>query len=136
MVFLEIAKRQPTPNLNFASLKKDMKSTIQIEVQLDENRVPEQIEWTSTEGTDGQMLKTKAVMLNFWDHSDKTALRLDLWTKEMMVDEMADFMYQTIFSMADTFQRATANEALATELKEHARNFYKKFRASQVKENQ
>ena len=31
-------------------------------------------------------------MLSFWDSTDKSALRIDLWTKDMMVDEMADFL--------------------------------------------
>ena len=38
--------------------------------------------------------KAKAMCIAFWDGADKTALRIDLWTKDMMVDEMADFYYQ------------------------------------------
>ena len=74
-------------------------------------------------------------MLSFWDGADKTSLRIDLWTKEMMVDEMADFFYQSMMSMADTFDRATRQTALVNEMKKSAQEFYKKFQESQVKEN-
>ncbi len=74
-------------------------------------------------------------MLSFWDGADKTALRVDLWTKEMMVDEMADFFYQTIMTMADTYDRATHQHELVNDMKTFAKNFYAKFQASQLKEN-
>ncbi len=74
-------------------------------------------------------------MLAFWDGADKTALRIDLWTKEMMVDEMADFFYQTMMTMADTYQRATKQEELVNDMKTFAKDFYKKFQEIQMKEN-
>ncbi len=57
------------------------------------------------------------MILGFWDGADKTALRIDLWTKDMMMDEMADFYYQTMMSMADTYNRATRQTELANEMK-------------------
>jgi hypothetical protein len=53
----------------------------------------------------------------------------------MMVDEMADFYYQNMMSMADTYLRATRQEELANDMKDFARSFYKKFRATQIAEN-
>lgn len=82
-------------------------STISINVVLDENRVPEQILWKATDSTADMEQQAKAMMLAFWDGADKSALRIDLWTKDMMVDEMADFYYQVLMTMADSFQRAT-----------------------------
>ena len=75
------------------------------------------------------------MMLAFWDSADKTALRIDLWTKEMMVDEMADFFYQTLMTMAETYQRATQDQTLVNDMKEFARDFYNKFREQQMKSN-
>lgn len=103
------------------------KSSIQIQVALDENKVPESIEWTASDSTADRMNKAKAMMVAFWDGADKTALRIDLWTKEMMVDEMADFFYQTMMTMADTYQRATPYVDQANELRTFATDFYKKF---------
>lgn len=108
-----------------------MQSTISIDVALDEDKVPEKILWQATDSTVQKKQEAKAMMLAFWDGADKSALRIDLWTKEMMVDEMADFFYQTMITMADTYQRATQQTELVTSMKDFAKEFYKKFRASQ-----
>jgi gliding motility-associated protein GldC len=110
-------------------------STITIDVTLDQNRVPENISWNASESTADAARKAKAMMLSFWDGSDKTALRVDLWTKEMMVDEMADFFYQTMMTMADSFARATHQQALVDDMKNFAKDFYEKFRKEQLKQN-
>jgi gliding motility-associated protein GldC len=112
-----------------------MKSTITIDVELDNGRTPEVISWSATDSSMDQVRKAKAMMLSFWDGADKTSLRIDLWTKEMMVDEMADFLYQSMMSMADTFDRATRQTELVSEMKHFAQDFYKKFQQSQMKEN-
>ncbi|MFP5042084.1 gliding motility protein GldC [Parasediminibacterium sp. JCM 36343] len=111
-----------------------MKSTITVEVNLDEDKVPSEILWTATDSTADMMQKSKATMLSFWDGEDKSAMRIDLWTKDMMVDEMADFYYQTMMGMADTFDRATHMHPLVAEMKAYAKDFYAKFRAAQLKE--
>lgn len=110
-------------------------SRITIDVALDAGRVPESISWSATESTADDARKAKAMMLAFWDGTDKTALRVDLWTKEMMVDEMADFYYQTLMTMADSFDRATHQHQLVNEMKEFAKDFYTKFQELQLKEN-
>lgn len=111
------------------------KSTIKIEVELDEQKVPANIEWSATDSTIERPQQAKAFMLSLWDGADKAALRIDLWTQKMMVDEMADFYYQTLMTMADTFQRATRMTELTDEMKAHAQQFYKKFQELQLKEN-
>lgn len=110
-------------------------STITIDVQLDPDKVPQQISWRASESTVERAQKAKAMMISFWDGADKSALRIDLWTKDMMVDEMADFFYQTIATMGDTFERATQNKDLANDMKSFAKDFYKKFRDSQLQTN-
>jgi gliding motility-associated protein GldC len=106
-------------------------STIQIDIALDDDKVPQGINWKATDSTADEMQAAKSMMVSFWDGADKTALRIDLWTKDMMVDEMADFYYQTMMGMADTFLRATQQQDLSDEMKLFAKEFYKKFRASQ-----
>jgi gliding motility-associated protein GldC len=108
-------------------------STITIQVKLDEDRIPKQIEWNATGTTTQETQQAKAFMLAFWDGLEKTALRVDLWTKDMMVDEMADFFYQTLVTMADTYNRATHHEDLTNEMKEFAKTFYQKFRDKHTK---
>jgi len=108
-------------------------STITISVKLDENKIPQKIEWNAIGTTTEHKQQAKAFMLSFWDGMEKTAMRIDLWTKEMMVDEMADFYYQTLITMADTYNRATHDDELTNDMKEFAKNFYQKFR-EKVKE--
>lgn len=110
-------------------------STITIDVQLDDAKVPQQILWKASDSTADSAQKAKAMMLSLWDGADKSALRIDLWTKDMMVDEMADFFYQTFITMADTFNRATQNAGLTEDMKTFAKNFYTKFRDSQMQTN-
>lgn len=112
-----------------------MQSKIIIDVTLDENRVPEAIHWNASDNNADFPQKAKGMMLSFWDGADKTALRVDLWTKEMMVDEMADFFYQTIMTMADTYDRATHQHELVADMKTFAKSFYARFQESQLKEN-
>jgi gliding motility-associated protein GldC len=110
-------------------------STITIGVKMDDNRMPEAIEWSATDLTAEHAQKAKAFMLSFWDGAEKTALRIDLWTRDMMVDEMADFFYQTMMTMADTYGRATNHEEMVADMKKFAHEFYHKFRDKQMKEN-
>ena len=112
-----------------------IQSSITIDVELDNERVPSNIKWQATESTANEPQNAKAMMLSFWDGADKSALRIDLWTQKMMVDEMADFYYQMLMSMADTFKRATQQQEISDDMKKFAKLFFEKFRATQIKEN-
>lgn len=102
-------------------------SNINIKVKLDDEKVPQQITW-SAEGSSAESEQhAKAMLLALWDGIDKSALRIDLWTKEMMTDEMADFYFQAFMTMADTFERATRQAELAGDIKRFASAFHKKF---------
>lgn len=112
------------------------KSTISVDILLDPNKIPEQITWDASDNESQMKQKAKAMCLAFWDATDKTALRIDLWTKDMMVDEMGDFFHQMLITMADTFNRATKQKELSEELKAFANDFQRKFREIQFKEQQ
>ena len=111
-------------------------STIKIDILLDPNKIPEQISWTASDSQADMAQKAKAMCLAFWDGADKTALRIDLWTKDMMMDEMVDFYYQMLMTMADTFNRSTQQQELTDDMKRFAKNFLEKFRAIQLKEQE
>ena len=110
------------------------KSSIKIDILLDPNKIPEQISWQASDSTAEMAQKAKALCIAFWDGTDKTAMRIDLWTKDMMVDEMGDFFYQMLMTMADTFKRATQQDELSEDMKKFAGIFFDKFRAAQIKE--
>ena len=103
-----------------------MKSNISIQVELAEDKMPEAIQWIAPDGGVAEWQNAKAILLGLWDGQEKSALRIDLWTSKMMVDEMNDFFFQTLFGMADTYVRATRNTELAEEMKAFARDFLKK----------
>ena len=110
-------------------------STIQLAIDLDENKVPQHISWNASDSTAAMDQSAKSLMVAFWDGTDKSALRIDLWTKDMMVDEMADFYYQTLMTMADTYGRATQYADQVEQMKSFARTFYETFRAKQLANN-
>jgi gliding motility-associated protein GldC len=101
-------------------------SDIRFTVTLDENRVPEKIEWLAEDsGMEGKM-DTKAIMLSVFDTESEETLRIDLWTKQMRVDEMTRFFHQTLVSMADTLERATNETSMAADMRDFAKHFAEK----------
>lgn len=96
-------------------------SEIKFTVTLDDNKMPAKIDWsasdTKTEST------SKAVMIALWDTKEKNTLRIDLWTKDMMVDEMKQFYHQNMLSMADSFERATGEVEAAKAMRNFAQEF-------------
>ena len=102
-------------------------SQININVQLDDNKIPQRIMWSASTSTAPLPQEAKAMLLAFWDSIEKSALRIDLWTKDMMIDEMADFYFQLLTTMADTFQRATKLQSLSADIRSFAKEFHKKF---------
>lgn len=99
------------------------KHSININVHLDNEKMPEHIDWSATGSNAEDPKAAKGMLLSLWDGTEKTALRIDLWTKKMMVDEMNDFFFQTIMTMADTYTRATRDEDLSNEMRAFARDF-------------
>jgi len=100
-------------------------SEIKLNVELDENKIPETIHWTAEDGGVTNE-ETKAVMLSVWDNNKKESLRIDLWTKDMPVDEMKIFFHQTLSAMADTFERATNDEKMSATMRDFCEYFAEK----------
>ena len=70
-------------------------SNINIQVEVDENHVPESLNWTAEDGGVKDE-EAKAMLLSIWDSKQQETLRIDLWTKDMPVDEMKKFFHQTL----------------------------------------
>tara|TARA_B100001063_G_scaffold227598_1_gene238213 strand:- start:337 stop:657 length:321 start_codon:yes stop_codon:yes gene_type:complete len=99
-----------------------MKQTIKIEVELDENHLPENI---SMQTTDVKESNIKSLMISLWQAKKKETLKIDLWTKDMPVYEMYIMYHQTLTSMANSLERATGEDKLAAKLKEYCSMFAK-----------
>ncbi|HPI54677.1 MAG TPA: gliding motility protein GldC [Chitinophagaceae bacterium] len=110
-------------------------STIALNVELDANKVPEKIYWQAAEGGVHTPTEAKAFLLSIWDLKENAALRIDLWTKKMMVDEMNDFFFQTMMTMADTYERATQQKELAEEIRGFSKSLKTKM-DEEMKKNQ
>ena len=106
-------------------MSKTHTSKIELSVELDENRVPEQLYWSAEDGgiTNAE---AKAMMLAVWDSKAQETLRIDLWTKDMPVDEMKLFFHQTLVEMSKTFMRATQDEKMSATMMDFCDYFAEK----------
>ncbi|MDZ4750923.1 MAG: gliding motility protein GldC [Flavobacteriales bacterium] len=99
-------------------------SDIQITIALDENHVPETMSWSASDGE--KDVQTKAIILALWEKDMANTARIDLWTKDMHVDEMKQFVHQTILTLADSFQKATGETAMAATMRDFCEYFAEK----------
>ena len=97
-------------------------SKIIVNVSLDENNIPEKLQWEATDGAQ-DLSESKAAFLSFWDLKTKETLRIDLWTKDMESDEMKHFFHQILLSMSDTLERAIGEEKMAGDLRDFCHHF-------------
>lgn len=110
-------------------------SDINIKVTVDENQVPEIITWTASD-TNIKDKKSKAMMVALWDEEEKNTLRMDLWTKTMTVDEMKQFIHQTLVTMTDTFEKATGEDQMAMAMRDFCEFYGEKMNILAPKEDQ
>ena len=101
-------------------------SYIKLTVNLDDNRVPEKIEWEATESGSPGVKEVKSFLLSLWDKEDNSTLGIDLWTKDMLLEDMNLHFHQVFLKMADTYKRATKNSEVADMIKNFAAEFAKK----------
>lgn len=93
------------------------KSEIKFTITRDDKKVPEKIVWSASDIQ--EQTATNAIMIALWDAREKNTLRIDLWTKNMMKEEMKKFYHQSLLFMADNFERATGD----VEASQAMRNF-------------
>ncbi|MCF6308014.1 MAG: gliding motility protein GldC [Flavobacteriaceae bacterium] len=106
-------------------MTKKHNSDITVNVTLDENKIPEKLHWSAKDGGIKNM-ESKAIFMSVWDHKAKEALRIDLWTKDMPLDEMKIFFHQTLTAMSDTFERATNDEKMSATMRDFCEYFAEK----------
>jgi len=102
------------------------KSRLHINFELDINQVPEKINWESITDDKKTSNTAKASFLSFWDAKQLNTMSLDLWTKEMSVEEMSKFYFQQFMNMADTFEKATNEDQMALAIRDFAEFFGEK----------
>lgn len=107
------------------------KAEIKITVELDDQNVPETMMWESTDSATKEQVAVKSMMLALWDHNYKNSLRIDLWTKDMPVDEMKRFFYETLQTMGDSFLKATGETLIVEDLRDYCAHFADKMGITQ-----
>ena len=60
---------------------KERKETLTVDVIMDENMIPESINWCSTQENDKKE-EASAALMYFWNAKNKETFNLDLWTKK------------------------------------------------------
>ena len=101
-------------------------SHINIRVVLDENKVPEKLFWKADNAEDKNEKEMSAFFLSLWDTKENNSMRIDLWNKDMPVNDMFQFFYQNLLSMSDTLKRATGEEEMAMSMEDFAEYFAEK----------
>ncbi len=91
------------------------KSSIQFSIELDDNNVPEKITWEATDKPDG-ISESKSISISLWDHEQKNTLRIDLWTKDMPVEDMRRFYIDCLGGLAQSSLTSTGDEVMANEM--------------------
>lgn len=89
-------------------------SEINFKVTLDDQSIPEQIQWSATDNPNEGIEETKSIFVGVWDHYHKGTLALPLWTKDMDVLEMKRFYIEVIGSVGNTLVDATGDEKMAS----------------------
>ena len=107
-------------------------SEITLRVTLDENRVPEALVWSAEDGG-VENEEAKAMLLSIWDHQNKESLKIDLWTKDMPLEEMKIFFDQTLVALSDTFMKATQDEKMTATMKDFCEYFAEKLELKGMK---
>lgn len=102
------------------------KSNIHLEVGLDEQGIPEKIQWSADEAPVEGLQNAEAFSLSIWDSSKQGTLKIDLWTKEMEVFEMKRFFIEILSGMSDTIRNSTQDEIMAMDIENLAKDFTKR----------
>lgn len=104
----------------------NQQADIHIQVHRDASQDVETIRWQASDAPSAEVQESKAMVLALWEAEQRTSLRIDLWTKDMTVQDMNDFFFQTLMTMADTYKNATGNQVLMAEMKNFAQEFARK----------
>ncbi|MBS1490650.1 MAG: gliding motility protein GldC [Bacteroidetes bacterium] len=94
------------------------KSEIIFKIELDQNNIPEKILWDASDKPEPGLSESKSISLALWDHQQKNTLRIDLWTKDMPVNEMKRFYIDCLGGLAQSVLTSTGDEQMSAEINE------------------
>lgn len=97
-------------------------SNISVNVGLNANNLPIRMNWTAPDGAVKDQ-EARAMLLSMWDPKEKNTMKIDLWTKDMSVEEMKQFFHQTLLTLSDSFERATGETNICEDLRDYCYHF-------------
>ncbi|MEP5612391.1 MAG: gliding motility protein GldC [Cyclobacteriaceae bacterium] len=92
------------------------KSEIKLVVELDDDQIPERILWDADEKDSKGLSETKSMSLSLWDDQTKNTMRIDLWTKDMPVEEMKRFYIDCLGGLGQSILNSTGDEYMNQEI--------------------
>lgn len=113
-------------------------SRIVIEVELNENKVPQSIKWSTTDpdNPDFQDEKeAKTLMLSLWDEKEFNTLSLNLWNPKMTVPEMNIHIFQIIKKLSEVYVSASKDKSLESLFIQFGNEFAQKTKIVDSSEN-
>lgn len=102
-------------------------SEIHLKVGMNDNNLPVRMKWSAEDG-DVKDAEARAFLLSIWDPAAKNTMKIDLWTKDMSIEEMKQFFHQTLLTMSDTFERATGEHNICEDLRDYCYHFADKMK--------
>lgn len=102
------------------------KSEIKFTVHLDDKKLPEKIEWEADDSDFEGKKECGSMMISLWDKEEKVTLGIDLWTKEMLIDDMNIHYHQVLNKLADTYERSTGNKEAGSMIRKFSNDFAEK----------
>jgi gliding motility-associated protein GldC len=100
-------------------------SEIKIKVDLNANNLPIQINWSASDG-EIENQNASAFLLSIWNPEEKNTMKIDLWTRDMTIEEMKQFFHQSLLTMADSFEKATGEHFISEDLRDYCYHFAEK----------
>ena len=101
------------------------RSSITVQIGLNANNLPLEMHWSADDGGI-KNAPAKAMMLALWNPEENNTMKIDLWTKDMSIEEMKQFFHQTLLTMADTFEKATGETLITEDLRDYCYHFAEK----------
>ncbi len=98
-------------------------------VKLDDTGAPEEIYWNATDSGEEGFAPCESLMISMWDKSARNSMSIELWTPRMEVGEMGAHFYHMFMKMADTYKKATSDDATSDKIKAFALEFAKSVEA-------
>lgn len=103
---------------------------INFKVHLDEFNLPENISWSAKDGKETEPKECQSIAIAIWDKEEKNTLRIDLWTKDMPIDEMHTHYLQNLMTLTDSYFKATNNPDIKEDMMEFCKAQAEKIKKS------